>query len=151
MMADGVGNEALTYADPRHDAGMRSPCFPHVMASYIYRKHDNSINIETNDNIKIFNSIKSLCKDSSKQKLILISLPSNVVDKCIDELMLYLNKNDIIADLGNSFFLDTRKRFLKVQKKKINFLGIGVSGGPNGAKEGPSIMAGGSKKAWEKI
>ena len=111
----------------------------------------NNIKPETNDNIKIFNSIKSLCKNSSKQKLILISLPSNVVDTCIDELMLYLNKNDIIADLGNSFFLDTRKRFIKVQKKKINFLGIGVSGGPNGAKEGPSIMAGGSKKAWEKI
>ena len=111
----------------------------------------NNIKPETNDNIKIFNSIKSLCKNSSKQKLILISLPSNVVDTCIDELMLYLNKNDIIADLGNSFFLDTRKRFLKVQEKQINFLGIGVSGGPNGAKEGPSIMAGGSKKAWEKI
>ena len=91
----------------------------------------NNIKPETNDNIKIFNSIKSLCKNSSKQKLILISLPSNVVDTCIDELMLYLNKNDIIADLGNSFFLDTRKRFLKVQEKQINFLGIGfIAGSP---------------------
>ena len=54
----------------------------------------NNIKPETNDNIKIFNSIKSLCKKSSKQKLILISLPSNNVETCIDELMLYLNKND---------------------------------------------------------
>ena len=107
----------------------------------------NKIKLKPNGSIKFFNSIKNLCKNSSKQKLILISLPSNVVDTCIDELMKYLNKNDIIADLGNSFFLDTRKRFKKVQKKQIHFLGIGVSGGPNGAKEGPSIMSGGSKIA----
>ena len=111
----------------------------------------NKIKSKPNANIKLFTSIKGLCSNSSKQKLILISLPHDVIDKCIDELILYLNKDDIIADLGNSFFLDTRKRFQKVQENHFHFLGIGVSGGPNGAKEGPSIMVGGSKTAWKKI
>ena len=53
----------------------------------------NKIKLELNSDIKLFNSIKSLCKNSSKQKLILISLPSNIVDTCIDELMLYLIKD----------------------------------------------------------
>ncbi len=99
----------------------------------------------------VCNSLKKVFTSTSSQRLVLISLPSYEIDKCISQIIKYLDKNDIIADLGNSFFKDTKRRFLKTEKHQLLFLGIGVSGGPNGARNGPAIMAGGSKLAWTKV
>src|ERR1700723_2597841 len=71
------------------------------------------------------------------------------VDEVIDELLPHLEENDIIIDGGNSLFTDTARRYEACEKKKIRFLGMGVSGGEEGALKGPSLMPGGSKDAWE--
>ena len=73
------------------------------------------------------------------------------VDEVIDELLPHLEENDIIIDGGNSLFTDTARRYEACEKKKIRFVGMGVSGGEEGALEGPSMMPGGDREAWDRI
>ena len=71
-----------------------------------------------------------------------------VVDKFIDQLVPLLDKGDIIIDGGNSHFPDTNRRTAELEAKGLLFIGTGVSGGEEGARIGPSLMPGGSPKAW---
>jgi len=74
-----------------------------------------------------------------------------VVDQFINSLIPHLSPGDIIIDGGNSNFLDTTRRTKELENKGFLFIGTGISGGEEGALHGPSIMPGGSKKAWEHI
>ncbi len=73
------------------------------------------------------------------------------VDAVIDQLSPLLEKGDIIIDGGNSLFTDTQRRGKELEGKGIHFVGMGVSGGEEGALKGPSLMPGGSRKSWEII
>src|ERR1700686_3427873 len=73
------------------------------------------------------------------------------VDDVIEELLPYLEPDDIVIDGGNSLFTDTDRRFTSLKEKKIRFIGMGVSGGEEGALEGPSMMPGGEKDAYARI
>jgi 6-phosphogluconate dehydrogenase len=73
------------------------------------------------------------------------------VDQVIDELMPHLEPGDIIIDGGNSLFTDTARRYETCEARKIRFVGMGVSGGEEGALEGPSMMPGGDREAWDRI
>jgi 6-phosphogluconate dehydrogenase len=73
------------------------------------------------------------------------------VDDVIDELLPYLEPDDIVIDGGNSLFTDTDRRFTSLKEKKVRFIGMGVSGGEEGALEGPSMMPGGEKDAYARI
>ncbi|HZZ21432.1 MAG TPA: NADP-dependent phosphogluconate dehydrogenase [Roseiarcus sp.] len=73
------------------------------------------------------------------------------VDEVIDELLPHLGEGDIIIDGGNSLFTDTARRYEACEAKKIRFVGMGVSGGEEGALEGPSMMPGGDREAWDRI
>ncbi len=71
------------------------------------------------------------------------------VDAVIEQILPFLSPGDIVADCGNSHFLDTARRGQLLDAGDVGYLGVGVSGGPDGAKEGPSIMAGGSTESWQ--
>jgi len=73
------------------------------------------------------------------------------VDEMIEQVLPYLETGDIIIDGGNSFFEDTRRRFHALAAKGIRFIGMGVSGGEEGALHGPSLMPGGDKSAYDEI
>jgi 6-phosphogluconate dehydrogenase len=73
------------------------------------------------------------------------------VDAVINELVPLLEKGDIIIDGGNSLFTDTQRRRKELESKGIHFVGMGVSGGEEGALKGPSLMPGGSRESWEII
>ncbi len=73
------------------------------------------------------------------------------VDAVIAELVPHLDAGDIIIDGGNSLFTDTRRREQDLAAKGIRFLGVGVSGGEEGALNGPSIMPGGPKDAYDVV
>jgi 6-phosphogluconate dehydrogenase len=73
------------------------------------------------------------------------------VDSVIKDLLPHLEKGDLIIDAGNSYFKDTDVRARSLTTKGIQFLGVGVSGGEEGARHGPSIMSGGPKKAYERV
>jgi 6-phosphogluconate dehydrogenase len=70
-------------------------------------------------------------------------------DAVIDQLAPLLDKGDIVIDGGNAYFKDTVRREHKLQAMGLNFLGIGISGGEEGALKGPSLMPGGPREAWK--
>ncbi len=73
------------------------------------------------------------------------------VDSVISELVDFLSPGDIIIDAGNSHFKDTIRRTRELAARGLLYLGIGISGGEEGALHGPSIMAGGSEAAWRSV
>ncbi|HJQ43787.1 MAG TPA: NADP-dependent phosphogluconate dehydrogenase [Jatrophihabitantaceae bacterium] len=72
-------------------------------------------------------------------------------DAVIDELTPLLDEGDIIVDCGNAHYADTRRREAALSDKGLHFVGCGVSGGEEGALNGPSIMPGGSKHSYERL
>src|SRR3954468_19296952 len=73
------------------------------------------------------------------------------VDEFIEQLIPHLEPGDIIIDGGNSLFQDTIRRTKYVESKGLLYIGTGVSGGEEGARNGPSIMPGGSPAAWPHV
>ncbi|MGR6902305.1 NADP-dependent phosphogluconate dehydrogenase, partial [Glutamicibacter sp. BSL13] len=73
------------------------------------------------------------------------------VDSVIDQLVPLLDEDDIIIDGGNSHYTDTRRREAALAEKGLHFVGVGVSGGEEGALLGPSIMPGGSKQSYQTL
>jgi len=73
------------------------------------------------------------------------------VDSVISQLAPLLEKGEVIIDGGNSLFTDTQRREKELAEKGIHFVGMGVSGGEEGALKGPSLMPGGSRESWEII
>ena len=70
-------------------------------------------------------------------------------DAVIDEIAPHLDEGDILIDGGNAYYRDTQRRHRALAQKAIHFLGVGVSGGEEGALNGPSIMPGGDREPYE--
>ncbi len=85
------------------------------------------------------------------RKMMMLVPAGSVVDSVIEDLLPLLEKGDIVIDGGNSHFTDTLRRITYLQDKGIHFMGIGVSGGEQGARTGPSIMPGGDIAAWKEM
>lgn len=100
-------------------------------------------------NIAGFNKIQSFVESlETPRKIWLMIKSGEPVDKLIDEIKPYLEPKDIIIDSGNSNYLDTQKREKELKKINIDFVGCGISGGKDGARNGASIMFGGSKSTY---
>jgi 6-phosphogluconate dehydrogenase len=84
----------------------------------------------------------------SPRVILLMVKAGNPVDAVITELVPLLQPGDIIIDGGNSLYTDTDRRCRDLAEQGIRFLGIGISGGEEGARHGPSIMPGGNAEAW---
>lgn len=100
-------------------------------------------------NIKGTHSLEELVQSLEKpRKIMLMIKAGSAVDANIDSLIPLLEPGDIIIDGGNTHFPDTDRRTAYVESKGLLYIGTGVSGGEEGALLGPSIMPGGSPKAW---
>lgn len=87
-----------------------------------------------------------------KPRSIFVLVPSGgPLDSVINMLKPLLDKGDLIADLGNSNYTETERRVAELEDTGLMFLGMGISGGAEGARHGPSIMAGGSKESWARV
>ena len=85
------------------------------------------------------------------RKVFLMVKAGAPVDSVIADILPFLSPGDVIMDGGNSHFQDTVRRHNMLKEKGILFLGIGISGGEEGALKGPSIMPGGDERAWELV
>ncbi|MDD5539349.1 MAG: NAD(P)-binding domain-containing protein, partial [Candidatus Marinimicrobia bacterium] len=85
------------------------------------------------------------------RKIMLMVKAGQAVDDFIELLIPHLEKGDIIIDGGNSHFPDTTRRTEYLESKGLLYIGTGVSGGEEGALNGPSIMPGGSPAAWPHV
>jgi len=100
-------------------------------------------------------SIKELVHALKKPRIIWLSLPAG---KVVDALLFgeqgisqFLNKGDVIIDGGNSFYKDSVRRAKELLKHGIDFIDVGLSGGPTGARYGASLMIGGNQPTFEKF
>jgi len=99
----------------------------------------------TTDQAEFLKSLKA-------PRTIMLLVPAGkVVDKVIEGLLPHLDQGDLIIDGGNSHYDDTARRAAALQSQGFRFLGVGVSGGEEGARKGPSIMPGGDFSAWEVV
>jgi 6-phosphogluconate dehydrogenase len=97
-------------------------------------------------------SIKELVNSLKRpRKIMMLVKAGQAVDDFIEQLIPLLEKGDIIIDGGNSHFPDSIRRTKYVESKGLLFIGTGVSGGEEGALNGPSIMPGGSVQAWPHV
>jgi 6-phosphogluconate dehydrogenase len=97
-------------------------------------------------------SVAELTGALARPRRILIMVKAGpAVDAVIDELAPHLEPGDVLIDGGNSWFEDTRRRERDLAERGLHFLGTGISGGEEGALNGPSIMPGGSKEAYAAV
>jgi len=75
----------------------------------------------------------------------------DAIDEMVEKLKPLLSADDMIVDGGNSFFKDTRRRALALEQEQLHFVGVGVSGGEEGALRGPAIMPAGTDTAKQRI
>ena len=85
------------------------------------------------------------------RRVMLLVKAGDAVDQFIEQLIPLLEPGDIIIDGGNSNYTDSIRRTAYVESKGLLFIGTGVSGGEEGARNGPSIMPGGSPAAWPHV
>jgi len=103
----------------------------------------------TNSDIFGYKYISEMVKSLKKPRKVMIMVRAGeTVDQVINKLLPLLEAGDIIIDGGNSNFLDTERRIDSLKNSQILYLGMGISGGEEGARFGPSIMPGGSMEAW---
>ncbi len=97
-------------------------------------------------------SLQEMVVALEKPRRIMLLVPAGkAVDEVIGKLVPLLEAGDILIDGGNSHYRDTQKRITDLSDKKIHFMGMGVSGGEQGARLGPSMMPGGDQTAWQSV
>jgi 6-phosphogluconate dehydrogenase len=92
-----------------------------------------------------------ISKLKTPRKLMMLVPAGNPVDSVIKDLRPLLQKGDIIIDGGNSHYTDTLRRINELKDVGFHFMGIGISGGEEGARRGPSIMPGGDEEAYQEV
>ncbi len=97
-------------------------------------------------------TMQEFCRALERPRLILMMIKSgDPVDQTLQRLSPYLVPGDIVIDGGNSFFKDTIRREANARQTMVHFVGMGVSGGEEGARRGPSLMPGGSRDAYNHL
>ena len=132
---------------------MESKGFTVAVYNRTTEKVDNFVNGRAKDlNIIGAHSLQELVDSLEKpRKVFMMVKAGKAVDDLIDQLLEVLEDGDIIIDGGNSNFGDTTRRTEYVESKGKLYIGTGVSGGEEGALNGPSMMPGGSKEAWPHV
>ncbi len=98
------------------------------------------------------NDLKEFVEQLETPRKIMLLVPAGkIVDGVIENLLVHLEKGDIIIDGGNSHFSDTERREAYLNEKGLEFLGVGVSGGAEGARHGASIMPGGKREIYTQV
>ncbi|QQA43494.1 NADP-dependent phosphogluconate dehydrogenase [Pelagovum pacificum] len=94
-------------------------------------------------------SLVEMAQAMPAPRAIILMVPAGKpVDDSIEQLIPHLEPGDVIVDAGNADFNDTRRRTGELESRGLAFLGMGVSGGEEGARNGPSIMVGGTDSVW---
>ncbi|MDP2453833.1 MULTISPECIES: NADP-dependent phosphogluconate dehydrogenase [unclassified Kaistella] len=115
-------------------------------------KKVDALNNLNRENIQGFSDLKEFVTSLKSPRTVMMLVPAGkVVDIVISELLEVMDQGDIIIDGGNSHFIDTDRRSLDLESKGFHFIGMGVSGGEEGARRGPSMMPGGDKDAYETV
>lgn len=115
-----------------------------------YDLSSESVNNISKEGAKGANSIEDLVKQLPERKIIWLMIPAGeAVDSAIEEIIKYINPNDIIIDGGNSNYKDTLRRYEFLKEKGIDFIDCGTSGGTSGALSGACTMIGAEEDVFK--
>ena len=109
-------------------------------------KEEGNLPLEGHKDVKEF--IASL---SVPRKVVILVMAGKPVDLTIAALAEHMEPGDVIIDGGNEWFPNSVRRAEELKPKGIHFIGMGISGGEEGARKGPSLMPGGPKEAYDLI
>ncbi len=99
-----------------------------------------------------FDEWEGFVNSLSQPRRILLMIPAGTaIDAVLETLTPLLAPGDVVMDGGNSHYRETQRRMQNLASHSIDYLGVGVSGGEEGALKGPSMMAGGSETAYKKV
>jgi len=102
--------------------------------------------------VTVASSLSELVNNLEKPARIMLLVPAGkIVDAVLADLVPLLQKDDIVIDGGNSHFTDTDRRYTELQNSGIHFMGMGVSGGEEGARFGPSMMPGSNLQSFNAV
>jgi 6-phosphogluconate dehydrogenase len=102
--------------------------------------------------VQVAASMQAFVESLETPRRIMMLVPAGkIVDAVIDEIKPFLQAGDILIDGGNSHYTDTDKRIARLQSTGIHFTGMGVSGGEDGARFGPSMMPGGNADGYAEL
>jgi 6-phosphogluconate dehydrogenase len=97
-------------------------------------------------------SLAELCDKLTRPRRVMMMIKAGApVDSVLGDLAPHLEAGDVVIDGGNSWYEDTERRAAALADKGIHFLGVGVSGGEDGARNGPSLMPGGNAGAYDHV
>ena len=142
-------NLALNFAEKGYSVAAFDP-WPEARESLTSQLAQEN-NPELAARILLVDSEADLIQVLSKPRFILFMVKAGgPVDDLIETFLPLLDEDDSLIDGGNSHYKDTIRREERLEKEGFNFFGLGISGGEYGARNGPAMMAGGSKKAYDR-
>ncbi len=125
----------------------------YTCSGYDIKAHKvDSLNQLNPEMIHGFTEMEEFVHSLQTPRIVMILVPAGeIVDHVLAQLLKLMDRGDIIIDGGNSHFTDTERRFQDLETKGYHYIGMGVSGGEDGARSGPSLMPGGDRKAYKKV
>jgi 6-phosphogluconate dehydrogenase len=113
---------------------------------------DNFVAASKGKKIEGFHELADFVKALRKpRRIIMLVKAGDVVDKTIARLLPLLEKDDLLVDGGNEYYKNTERRTADLEQKGIRYFGMGVSGGEDGARHGPSMMPGGDRAGYDEL
>ncbi len=137
-------NLALNFADHGHRVAVhdREPGAMQALAATVAPR----------DRFTVHATLGDLCRALVPPRAILLLVPAGqATETAIDDVVSLLAPGDVVIDGGNSHFRDTIRRAKALDARGLHFLGVGISGGADGARHGPSLMVGGSPAGYARI
>lgn len=122
----------------------------HGIETHVFNRHydkTQELLLEQLPGIFGYEKLEDMVNSLNTPRIIFLMVASTAVEVIIHEVTPYLAEGDILVDLGNSLYIDTIRRQEALQKTGIRYVGCGISGGEEGAKNGASFMPGGEKEA----
>ena len=143
---DRFGSHGANFALNVADHGFTIACYDRDQSKVEKVQRFNRKEITSTADLETF--LKAL----KSPRAILLLIPAGPpVDMVLSELVPFLQPGDVIIDGGNSYYKDTTVRIRRLAEKGVHFMGMGISGGEEGARKGPSLMPGGPHAAYDRV
>ena len=120
-----------------------------ALTCYSYSETERNEIAQAFPQLEIAESLQDMLKALGERRVVFLMVTAgDAIDQVLAELMPHLSQGDVVIDGGNSNYLDTERRAAACAQENVNFIGVGISGGAEGARHGASVMIGGDQTSF---